>query len=122
MHSSNLFGTALLPDSCGAQRGNFDFSLFMFQESFSNLLPVLKQLFGCLQLFINKQLLGFYLSKIILLKQLFGANILVLKQLFGATCDEAIICFFAPCQVNPHISPCYILSIKTMCCNSKLIV
>ena len=70
--------------------------LFIFQVSFSNFLLVLKQLFGCLQLFISKQLLGFCLSKIILLKQLFGANILVLKQLFGATCVEAIIWFFAP--------------------------
>jgi len=56
----------------------------MFEVSFSNLLLVLKQLFGCLQLFISKQLLGFCLSKIILL-----------KQLFGATCVEAIIWFFA---------------------------
>jgi len=64
---------------------------FMFKVSFSNWLLALKQLFGCLQLFIIKQLFAYCLQQ--------------------HTCVESIIWLFAPCQINLHIGPCSILVI-----------
>jgi len=63
----------------------------MFKVSFSNWLLALKQLFGCLQLFIIKQLFAYCLQQ--------------------HTCVESIIWLFAPCQINLHIGPCSILAI-----------